>query len=433
MSDELQANTDASENRNVSITARLLATRWVLLAASLAIILLWLTERLATPEAFFVFLVVIIVAMLASRRKLVAQQRVEQEKESIASFETAFGRLANALTMPCIIIDGRAIVQHVSEQAKVPFPKLEAGMPISFSLRHPDLLAAIEECQRTGEDESVEFKLNVPNETWYHVSVSPLSTKGLGGVSRSDNWLVMTMLDTTERRRIDQMRADFIANASHELRTPLTSLVGFIETLQGPAASDAQAREKFLGIMASQADRMSHLINDLLSLSRIELHQHVAPKTPVNLTALLNEVVEGIQPLAHKADVVIRIALSDDATTVLGDRNELYEVFENLIDNAIKYGGTGEFVDVNLDLPTESKNAFTVKITDYGRGIASEHVPRLTERFYRVDAESSRQKKGTGLGLAIVKHIVNRHKGLMVVKSELGIGTSIEISLPAET
>jgi two-component system phosphate regulon sensor histidine kinase PhoR len=211
----------------------------------------------------------------------------------------------------------------------------------------------------------------------------------------------------------------------------LASLVGFIDTLLGPAARDEAARERFLTIMRGQAQRMSKLIDDLLSLSRIEMRQHMLPSGSVDLGPLLAEVVEGLQPLAKRSEVVLSLASPERAIAVTGARDELYEVFENLIENAISYGGDGGRVDIAVG-PVKNQPGFDIAITvtDHGAGIAPEHVPRLTERFYRVDAESSRRKKGTGLGLAIVKHIVQRHRGKLVIRSTEGVGTTAEVLLP---
>ena len=255
--------------------------------------------------------------------------------------------------------------------------------------------------------------------TWHRVDVAPLPG--------NDELLALMLHSLTEQKRLEQLRSDFIANASHELRTPLTSLVGFIDTLLGPAAKDDAARERFLNIMRQQAGRMSNLIDDLLSLSRIEMRQHMRPTGSVDLATLLREVKEGLELQASEAGVKIEVTV-DDATPVAGDRNELYEVFENLIDNAIKYGGDGGLVEVAIG-PGRSGYDYAVSVTDHGVGIEPQHVPRLTERFYRVDAESSRKKKGTGLGLAIVKHIVNRHRGLLTIRSQPGEGTRVDVLL----
>lgn len=233
-------------------------------------------------------------------------------------------------------------------------------------------------------------------------------------------WL-LTFRDVSQARRIDRMRSDFVANASHELRTPLASLRGFIETLQGPAKNDAKAHERFLGIMHEQATRMSRLVDDLLSLSRLELRSNLTLDQTVDLVPLLGHVRDSLQPLASDLGVEVALDLPKHPVTVPGDRDELVEVFENLIENACKYGQEGKRVDVVLsgggDVPVE------FSVTDYGPGIPPEHVPRITERFYRVNVEASRSKKGTGLGLAIVKHILTRHRARLVVKSEVGKGT----------
>jgi len=237
------------------------------------------------------------------------------------------------------------------------------------------------------------------------------------------------MQNLTEGKRLESLRSDFIANASHELRTPLTSLVGFIDTLLGPAANDKEARERFLGLMRGQAARMAKLIEDLLSLSRIEMRQHVRPTTPVELNTLVREVAEGLQKLAADSGSKLALTVPAEPITISGDRDELYEVIENLMDNAIKYGAEGGDIEVVLAPATRQGFAYLLTVTDHGPGVAAEHVPRLTERFYRVDAESSRKKKGTGLGLAIVKHIVTRHHGLMSIKSQPGQGTRVEVLL----
>jgi two-component system phosphate regulon sensor histidine kinase PhoR len=228
------------------------------------------------------------------------------------------------------------------------------------------------------------------------------------------------------------MRADFIANASHELRTPLAALLGFIETLQGPAKEDPVARDKFLGIMQGQATRMARLIDDLLSLSRIELNAHLQPSTLVDLAPIVRQVVDGLQMLARDRGVEIKVVLPSDALMVLGDRDELIRALENLVENALKYGAAGKRVDITVahaqtraGLP-EAR----VAVRDYGPGIAPEHLPRLTERFYRVDVTDSRAQGGTGLGLALVKHVLNRHGGRLTIESTPGEGATFTMHVP---
>jgi two-component system phosphate regulon sensor histidine kinase PhoR len=228
------------------------------------------------------------------------------------------------------------------------------------------------------------------------------------------------------------MRADFVANAGHELKTPLSTLLGFIETLRGPARDDAAARERFLGILYEQAGRMARLVDDLLSLSRIEQKVHIHPDTTTDLVMIVNEVTDGLAPLARERDVEIRINGEADSLDVLGDRDELIRVFENLIENALKYGASGKRVDITLTREPaagEPRDAM-VAVRDYGPGIAPEHLPRLTERFYRVDIAESRAQGGTGLGLALVKHILNRHRGRLMIDSTLGSGATFTARLP---
>ncbi|MEO6012635.1 MAG: ATP-binding protein [Devosia sp.] len=327
--------------------------------------------------------------------------------------------LADALPDPCFLLDRRLVVLHRNPPAAADFPTVAEGSLLTHSLRNPTLLGAIEAVRRSNAPQSVEMHQTVPNETWHRAYVAPLP----GGEGR----VVVTLQNLTDQKRLEQLRADFIANASHELRTPLTSLVGFIDTLLGPASKDEAARERFLGIMRQQAGRMSNLIDDLLSLSRIEMRQHLRPTGSVDMATLLREVAEGLEMQASEAGVKIDI-LADESIEITGDRNELYEVFENLIDNAIKYGGDGGKVEIAAG-EGRAGHDYAVTVTDYGAGIEAQHVPRLTERFYRVDAESSRKKKGTGLGLAIVKHIVHRHRGLMSIRSKPGEGTRVEVLL----
>jgi two-component system phosphate regulon sensor histidine kinase PhoR len=242
----------------------------------------------------------------------------------------------------------------------------------------------------------------------------------------------MTFHDLTPLRRVEEMRADFVANASHELRTPLAALSGFIETLQGSAREDTSARERFLAIMQEQARRMARLIDDLLSLSRIELNAHRRPDTPVDLVPIVRQVVDGLETLARARGVVVHIEAAP-ALIVPGDRDELVRVFENLVENALKYGAVGKRVDISVmpAVSPEGEPEARVGVRDYGPGIAPEHLPRLTERFYRVDVTESRAQGGTGLGLALVKHILNRHRGRLSIESTAGAGATFAVNLPA--
>jgi two-component system, OmpR family, phosphate regulon sensor histidine kinase PhoR len=246
--------------------------------------------------------------------------------------------------------------------------------------------------------------------------------------------MLLVFHDLTPLRRIEEMRADFVANASHELRTPLAALSGFIDTLRGSARDDPAARERFLAIMKTQATRMARLIDDLLSLSRIELTEHLHPDKPIDLVAVVRQVTDSLQTLARDRNVEIDLSVPHAPMIVLGDRDELTRVFENLVENALKYGAPGKRVSVSF---ARAKSAASAEITealvavrDYGPGIAAEHLPRLTERFYRVDVTQSRAEGGTGLGLSLVKHILNRHRGRIVIESEAGKGATFTARLP---
>jgi len=333
---------------------------------------------------------------------------------------------------PVILVDRRAVVLEANKAAHLLLPGLKVGHPLSFSLRSPDVLDGIEEVIDAGTPLRIEYSERVPTERTFEVHIGPLQAEAMNVGVRSG--VVLFFRDLTSARRLEAMRADFVANASHELRTPLASLLGFIETLQGPARDDPKARERFLEIMRVQAQRMKRLIDDLLSLSRIEMRAHVSPTQVVDLGSLVVPMVETFSPVAKEKGVMIRAALPTHPVHVLGDRDELLRVIENLIENAVKYGESGGAVDISVesveaDQGHQDRYA-VLSVQDYGPGIAPEHLPRLTERFYRVDVAQSRDKGGTGLGLAIVKHIVNRHRGQLDIASEPGQGARFTVKLP---
>jgi two-component system, OmpR family, phosphate regulon sensor histidine kinase PhoR len=300
-------------------------------------------------------------------------------------------------------------------------------------LRMPELVDAIRRATKRREPQRVEFFERVPLDRWFEAFVTPVKLGGAGdGYS---DILLMTFNDLTPLRRVEEMRADFIANASHELRTPLAALLGFIETLQGTAKEDPVARAKFLAIMQGQATRMARLIDDLLSLSRIELNAHLQPNTPVDLAPIVRQVVDGLLMLARDRGVEIKVAAPSEPLFVLGDRDELIRAIENLVENAFKYGAAGKRVDITLTRgqTRAATPEARVAVRDYGPGIAPEHLPRLTERFYRVDVADSRAQGGTGLGLALVKHVLNRHGGRLTIESTLGQGAAFIMHLPLRT
>ena len=322
----------------------------------------------------------------------------------------------SAIDMPLYLIDTREDLVFQNQAAVGAFGEIELNSHISARLRSPAILDCIRETIARGNVNTVEYSERHPSTRVYTVRVAPLV------LDSDERYFVLSFHDISETRRLEQMRSDFVANASHELRTPLASLQGFIETLQGPAKGDAKAGERFLAIMLEQVQRMNRLVDDLLSLSRLELKAHIAPSDKVELGPLLGHVRDALQPLALSLDVEIALKLPEAKVYVTGDRDELIQVFENLVQNACKYGQDGRKVQVTLH-PASDDHGPDVSVQDYGPGIHDEHLPRLTERFYRVNVEASRSKKGTGLGLAIVKHILTRHRARLLVSSEVGKGS----------
>lgn len=337
----------------------------------------------------------------------------------------------DAMTSPTILIDHRGNMVHGNAAALRALGGLRLGHPVSFALRAPAMLSALETVLSGQAEARAEIVERVPIERSYDIVVRRL---GQGPVQPANGvaYAVIFMTDTTAARRLEAMRADFVANASHELRTPLASILGFIETLQGPARDDSVARRNFLGIMEQQARRMARLIEDLLSLSKIELNAHIPPADSVDLALLLRSVSDALGGLARDRGVQLQFFLAEGMPQVTGDRDELVRVFENLIENAIKYGQSGGRVDIMLEpLGGAPPADLVVHVRDYGPGIAEEHLPRLTERFYRADIAESRVLGGTGLGLAIVKHIVTRHRGRLAIASTLGQGATFSVTLPS--
>jgi len=338
----------------------------------------------------------------------------------------------SALPDPAVVVNRDGLVVALNARALALAPALRRTEPASIALRMPELVAAIRQAIGSGIAQRVEFSERVPVERWSEAFVTPFTLAGATSAA-SRNLVLVTIHDLTPLRRVEEMRADFVANASHELRTPLASLSGFIETLQGSARDDATARERFLAIMKDQATRMARLIDDLLSLSRIELNVHMRPQTPVDLVPLIRQVADSLQTLARDRDVEIKIIAPATPVIVPGDPDELIRVCENLVENALKYGASGQRVDIALSSaprPGAEVGEAAISVRDYGPGIAPEHLPRLTERFYRVDVVESRAQGGTGLGLALVKHIVARHRGRLSIESEAGHGATFTVRLP---
>jgi two-component system phosphate regulon sensor histidine kinase PhoR len=360
-----------------------------------------------------------------SRRRSVEAQAATQQM--LQTFPPLAREVFENLPDPLMLLDpsGRVLFANAPMQTVVGVGA--EGKHVSAILRTPAVLETVQRTTQTGEPMSVEFSFRVPVERHFEAHT----------VRVGSNPVVTALLlhDLTSLKRSQQMRVDFVANASHELRTPLAAVTGFIETLKGHARDDTAAREKFLDIMSVEANRMRRLIDDLLSLSRIELNEHVPPLGEVSLETVAREAATALAPLAKADNIGIEINAGPDLAPVAGERDELIQLFQNLIHNAIKYGKPGGHVWITL-APTHStvgrhaESAVSASVRDDGEGIPSDAIPRLTERFYRVDVKRSREKGGTGLGLAIVKHIVNRHKGKLTIESRSGEGSVFTVTFP---
>ena len=355
------------------------------------------------------------------------RERSARAEASLAAAEAVFA----AIPDPHILLDSQRRIVRANPAATEFVGAVPEGNDLAASLRNPVVLDAADAVLAGGTARIVDFTLSLPVERVMQARIARVEGVSLGGIAA-----IVTLHDITALKLAEQMRADFVANAGHELKTPLASLVGFIETLLGAARDDPSARERFLGIMRGEAGRMSRLVDDLLSLSRIELNEHVAPTSQVALAPLIEQVADTLELRAAERGMRLDLVLPDDLPDVHGDEDELAQVFQNLIDNAIKYGKPQSNITVAASTPERLAAASSfvrLAVTDRGEGIPSEHLPRLTERFYRVDTARSRELGGTGLGLAIVKHILNRHRGRLEISSTLGIGSTFTVLLQTET
>jgi two-component system phosphate regulon sensor histidine kinase PhoR len=384
--------------------------------------------------------------------RVVASQISAQQSE-LATLRLAEG-VAEALPEPLFILDASGVVEHANPAAEE-FLNARGveGRHFAATLRAPNVFEAVEAIAKGDAARVVDFTTIGSVERHCRAFVAPL--RGGEGAER----ILVYVRDLTSERRVEQMRADFVASASHELRTPLASLLGFIETLKGHAKNDPEAREKFLSIMQAQAERMQRLVADLMSLSRIELHEHVPPRERIDLAEVAEDVIESLKPMFEQSAAIVDFEnLAGGPIDIVGDRDELFQSIQNLLDNAAKYGGDPAMIKVKTGrgaapalaqdgevshragdtaaqvaarLGRDLSEIAFVQIRDFGPGIERGDLPRLTERFYRVNIERSKKAGGTGLGLAIVKHIVNRHKGGLQVESRLAGGTAFTCYLPA--
>ncbi len=404
------------------IGRRLAGAAWVLGALGLLLILLAAAGVVSPLGAAIAFAGIVAALALLPQGGAEDGPALTLPAAPAEALDPAFGSLAEALPEPCFILDRRGIVRYANRRTAAVFP-VRAGETLTHRLRAPDLVAALERVARGGAPERIEFAERVPTERWFGAWFAPIGSNA--------DLIALILEDLSERRRMDKVRVDFVANASHELRTPLASLAGFIETLQGPARDDTPARERFLAIMHEQATRMSRLVDDLLSLSRVEMKAHLRPSDAVDLGGTVSHVVDSLEPLARELGVVIEADLPDEPVVIAGDRDELIQVFGNLVENACKYGQSGKRVVVSMRAG-DGASGPSVSIRDFGPGIGEEHLPRLTERFYRVDMDQSARHRGTGLGLAIAKHILARHRARLTIDSRLGEGSLFTVTFPPQ-
>lgn len=325
--------------------------------------------------------------------------------------------IVDALPYPAFFVGRNFVISHANSSANKLFEQKLDGQVFARVLRQPEALNCLKDAIDTGHLQSCDLVLNISRSRVFQGSAAPVGSETL-----------FTLLDVSAELDAEKARSTFVANVSHELRSPLTALAGVVETLQGPARNDEKARDRFLELMQGETERMSRLVGDLLSLSKLEAKEHVMPIDQVDLKATIRRVIAVLSESAPIYKGRVKFLAPEADILVTGDRDELTEVFQNLIENSLKYSPSRSEVEVNFLLEDTPKSRVTVIIKDQGDGIAQKHLPRLTERFYRVDKGRSREIGGTGLGLAIVKHILNRHRARLRIDSELGVGTEVRVT-----
>jgi two-component system phosphate regulon sensor histidine kinase PhoR len=344
------------------------------------------------------------------------------------------GSIVDNLPDAIIVVDRAMVARRVNKAASRLLGAELIGRDFATIVRDPGLLEAVGSVLGDGRSRDVELRLPGRVVVDLRAHIEPLPS-----LPGAESWLLLAFHDQTDVKRTAQMRADFVANASHELRTPLSALIGFIETLRSGADENQDTRRRFLNIMGEQAIRMARLVGDLLSLSRIEMHEHSQPTDAVDLPRIIRSVIDVLQLRARDREITLTIDLPPDLPSIAGDADELTQLVQNLVDNAIKYARPGSAIEIAARRETlppataryaENLETVAVSVRDHGEGIPREHLARLTERFYRVDAARSRELGGTGLGLAIVKHIVNRHRGTLSIESTPGQGSTFTVHLP---
>jgi len=338
--------------------------------------------------------------------------------------------ILNGLSVAVFVIDADKIIRFGNNAAIARFDADLKDQPLSSFVAAEECLdAASQVLENKSDTVSLELTLQDVVPTTYRLIITRLDAERTGTDARA----IISLEDISHIREAEQMRIDFVANVSHELRSPLTSLSGFIETLQGPAKNDPVAQERFLALMAGDAQRMSRLIGDLLSLAKLQAKERIPPSNTVDLPSILRRVTASLEPLSKRENTDISLTISPSLPPVNGDADELTQVFQNLIENGVKYSPQNTVVEVIAEPDPSHKNQVRISVKDHGDGLDPLHIPRLTERFYRVDKGRSRTMGGTGLGLAIVKHILIRHRAYLHIDSQVGVGSNFAVFLPIAT
>lgn len=424
----------------------------VILSLSGAVNLWVMLSAIGAITALSIIYYLLITSTATVAAEFADQPEIHQATES----ESPLSReILESLPFPVLLVGPGGRIERANPSAHEYLGLGSDSGLLSASLRQPKVLEAVSGVLRGDGGKVVEYSTFAPIESHVRVHVIPLKVSASGAFP----WRALLVLaDETASKRAERMRGDFLANASHELRTPLASLAGFIETLKGHAREDIEARDRFLTIMQDQTERMRRLINDLLSLSRVEMDEHVPPSGEVDLSGVVQDTIDSLAPLAKSKGITIEFE-GEEKAPVVGERDQLFEIAQNLIENAIKYSSAGSRIicdihagaardDVErlthslgteagrltISSPAGSGRRYAMfRVRDGGKGIERRHLPRLSERFYRVDGQKSGPKEGTGLGLAIVKHIVSRHRGCFHVESLPGEGSIFSICIPMQT
>lgn len=408
---------------------RLVVRRWVVVLGLVIIAMLTAIHSVPLVSALIAGTVFVAGTALLPRVRTVNLPRpLVMTSRSGPRPETIIRAVINGLQDPVIVLNAEGTILFHNARARELFDGLKIGWHISGAIRHPRLLNGVAIASAQQAVQVIAYSERVPVERHIAVTISWLDTAS----EPADPAIVLFVRDLTEQERLDQTRADFIANASHELKTPLASLRGFIETLQGAARNDEQARDRFLAIMAKQAERMTRLIDNLMSLNRVEMRAHLKPQDHINITEVVESAADALDPLAAESRIHIGVTSRASGALVLGDRDELTQVFMNLIHNAIKYGNPDGAVNVAIEREPGEGNApgrILISVEDDGMGIPTRYLPRLTERFYRVPDMAGPDRGGAGLGLAIAKHVVARHRGELRIRSEESVGSCFTVVL----